>query len=158
MKIVAALIVIFALCFMGCASLTQPSSNIDPKLGPICDRAEYADSWICQELRKNGFANAEDARDLILDANDISLLLDVYTVDQLKEHLDKWDMALDNKPISYALYLSGVIEDTAKAERVSSILKRRFGYLLSYDGLVRDSDKKLLRLLNISIREASGIH
>lgn len=153
----AALSLIACISIAGCAKLAPPSTNIDAEKGPICDRVEYIDSLICAQLRAHDIANAEDARDLILDLNDISLILEFYTTDQLAAYLNKWDDILSGGGVTYALYLSGLIKDVDKVARVVTILKRRFGYLLSVDEVVRPSDLRLLRLLNMRIREASGI-
>lgn len=140
----------------GCDRIARPSTNIDAKQGPACDRPEFYGSLICSQLRANGIANAEDVRDLILDANDAAILLDAYTVDQLEDMLKQWDTILDS-PMSYALYLSRIVADTSKARALSNIFERRFGYLLDIDSFITQADVKLLKLLNQRIREAVGI-
>ena len=156
MAIASLLFIMMAGCDFNWGKIATPSSNIDADQGPVCDRPDFAGSLICDQLRAHGIANAEDARDLILDANDVALLFDAYTVEQLSYILDEWDKILDS-PVSYAVYISGMMDDTTKAKALSNILKRRFGFLLTFNGFIKEPDIRLLKLLNLRIRESVGI-
>lgn len=156
--------IFFTLCMacviailINCASLAPPSTNIDARQGPVCDRPEFGGSIICAQLRAHGIQNAEDARDAILSANDIALIADFYTIDQLRAILDKWDGILKGGAISYGLYLSGMIKDMGQAGRIANLLERRFGYLLGNKATMIDADIQIFKLLNLRIREATGL-
>lgn len=148
---------VIVLVAFGCGALLKPSTNIDAEKGPICERAEFADSLICRELHRVGFINAEDARDLILDANDISLILEVYTAEQLARKLDLWDLYVTHPEMTYSWFFGQISIDVSKATRVAAILKRRFAILAEYSDIIRASDRQLVHLLIQRIREASGI-
>lgn len=141
---------------LGCG-MVKPSSNIDKKLGPVCDRIDYKDSLICEYARRAGFKNAEDVRDLLLDANDISIILEYYTVDQLAAALSKWEKYAMDPVMTYQVLFKNVKIDIKKASRVKSILDRRLGILLDLNGIIRLSDRKLLITFIKRVREANGI-
>lgn len=129
---------------------------ITPPDDPVCERPDFSDSWICAQLKEAGFEYAETAQDLILDANDISLILEVYTEEDLAIVLDTLEGYLDFEELTYTLFFEYVIDDVSKAKRVVSILKRRFKSLKSLEA-VRLSDRELLRLSIQGVRDATGI-
>lgn len=144
----------------GCSN--QSDVNLDdvivitPPDDPVCERPDFSDSWICAQLKEAGFEYAETAQDLILDANDISLILEVYTEEDLATVLDTLEGYLDLEELTYTLFFEYVISDVSKAKRVVSILKRRFKALKSLE-FVRSSDRELLRLSIQGVRDATGI-
>ena len=88
-KIPCILAIALSICMLTACATTLPPSN------PVCDRPEFADSWICSQLKASGVEYAEVVNDLILDANDISLIMEVYTVDQLEAVLERIDGYLE---------------------------------------------------------------
>lgn len=151
---IATLFIVFA---FGCAG-----QNIDDVIvvttpdDPVCERPEFDDSWICAQLKEVGFEYAETAQDLILDANDISLILEVYTEEDLATVLDTLEGYLSLEELTYTLFFDYVVDDVSKAKRVVSILKRRFKALKSLE-FVRLSDRELLRFSIQGVRDAVGI-
>lgn len=141
------------LLLIACASLVRPSQNIDPEKGPVCLRIEYQDSIICSQLVANGIANAEDIRDSILDANDVALILKIYTPQEFLSFLDAWDELLEKADVSYALYFAGVLDDLSKAKRLVSILERRFAFLRDFNATIHGSDLRLLKAMNSELRK-----
>lgn len=144
----------------GCSN--QSDVNLDdvivitPPDDPVCERPDFSDSWICAQLKEAGFEYAETAQDLILDANDISLILEVYTEEDLATVLDTLEGYLDLEELTYTLFFEYVIDDVYKAKRVVNILKRRFKVLQSLE-VVRLSDRELLKLSIQGVRDATGI-
>lgn len=136
----------------------QSTAMIDPARGPICAQDGFEKSRICLYLEMVGIPTAEDARDMILDANDISLIMEAYTIEQVALYLDKWDAIINSQFSTYEYFMSTLMQDTAKAARVAAILERRFGGLASYDVLIEDCDRQLLRLMSQRIRESCGLN
>jgi hypothetical protein len=127
-----------------------------PPADPICSRPAFLDSLICKWTHEAGVNHVEDIRDLLLDANDVSLLTEVYTVDELAERLTKWEVIVQTGGVSYAIFFTGVVDDLEKAERVAGILTRRFAKYQSMD-VIRASDQELVLIMIDRVREASGI-
>ena len=138
---------ILTICMLTACATTLPPSD------PVCDRPEFADSWICSQLKASGVEYAEVINDLILDANDISLIMEVYTVDQLEAVLERVDGYLEITNISYNVLLRNVLDDTSKAARIGSIIKRRFSILNSVE-VVRDSDRNLVHMAVQNLRDS----
>ena len=151
---------LFSACGTGTVPLDRDSFHIlfppVPVNDPVCDRPEYGDSLICERLKEAGFTNAEDAWNVILDANDISLVLEVYTKDQLAKVLDGFEAFLSQDMISYTQVFDKFLSDVEKADRVYSILKRRFA-IFDAGYWMRVSDKQLLLLAIQNVRDTVGI-
>ena len=136
-----------------CVALLGACATALPPSDPVCERSEFSDSWICSQLKASGVDYAEVVNDLILDANDISLIMEVYTVDQLEAALERIEGYLEITDISYAVLLRNIMDDTSKAARIGSIIKRRFNILNSVE-IVRDSDRELVRMAIQNLRDS----
>lgn len=141
------------ICVLAIAILIAACAMLPPMpiANPVCERPEFSESWICGQLKAAGFERAEDFNNLIIDANDISLILEVYTVEQLAVFLDKAEKLIVSTKISYSDFLLFVMEETSKAMRVGSIMKRHFVLLQSHE-IMRPSDVKLCLMAIESIR------
>ena len=123
---------------MGCA----PGGVLPPVANPICDRPAYAGSLICERMAAAGI-EAEHLWSIILDANDVSMILDFYTADQVRGVLDKIDTYAGGGRATYTGLIELLGVETAKAERIAGIVKRRAELFLSVDPL-RSPDVRLI--------------
>lgn len=113
-------------------------------INPICDRQEFEGSWICAQLKAYGFEYAESAMDLIIDAKDIGIILDYYTQEEVEFFTTKLiTMLQDPSGITYTLITTFILDNTKKAEAVSSIIKRRF-MILQSNMIINEPDIRLL--------------
>jgi len=133
---------------VGCAGNTlSPAPE-----SPICDDSAYADSLICKRLRSAGM-EAEQARDILLDANAIALIMEAYTPEQLMTKLDEWESFIGRVDASYVLFYLKVVDDTKKAKQVAGILERRLPVFSSGD-ILSDSDRSLLKAMIGELRDS----
>lgn len=135
------LIVVLALD-VSCGVIQLNPATTTPE-DPVCARPGFEDSFICAKLQELGVEYAETARDIILDANDIAILSDAYTVSQARAVCQKLRGYLDLTEITYTAFFENVMQDTSKAKRLSSVLTRRFAPLKSVE-IIRASDRNLL--------------
>lgn len=152
--IITLFILLFAIalaCFNGCVVSQVPPAD------PICDRPEYSASLICQYLTQAGIPHAETARDMILDANAIALIADVYTVDEVRDLCNYLDDLLDVGGISYAVYFANLVDSLEKAKQAQGFIKRHFGGLNS-NLFILPADRELIRIMIQRVRESSDIN
>jgi hypothetical protein len=140
------LLLVLLMIFACAVSHAPPISN------PICSEPEYEDSLICARAHEHGL-EAEHIRDFILDANDVSLILEAYSKGELFNILDKIEQYVNDPLLTYTVLFRFITEDVDKATRVASILKRRFSYFQSYE-FMRESDRRLVKIAIVRIRES----
>jgi len=139
--IVAALILFVAIG--ASCGLFQSAMPVAPEK-PVCQEPGFEDSWICAALQKSGIEHAETAMEILLDANDIALLMEAYTPEQIlliTANVRTYLTMADN--ISYTMFLEYFIQETDKAKRLASIIERRFKIIRSPE-IIRGSDMWLI--------------
>jgi hypothetical protein len=114
-----------------------------PIENPVCDRPEFAEGLICKKLVELD-VQAEHEWQIILDARDIGLILEKFSVDDVNRVCDMIIRYTSVGTPTYAGLLELLKVETSKAVAIAGILTRHYGMFYSTDAIVLPD----IRLLN----------